>query len=502
MKKQYTNNENSGKMRTYYKIAAKDGFLMQMTYEQVLKICKGDSEIAAFIMGLLIRNAELEAEVKELKRQLDSKSNNSSKPPSSDGFRKPKSQRTSGGKIGGKIGHDGTTLKMVKTPDSVILHTPHICEHCQTSLENVTSFREDRRQVFDIPPVKIEVIEHCTEHKVCPNCNKVNQGSFPAGVEATTQYGERLKAFVAYLSVYQMLPIERIQQLLKDLTGYSPSEATILSYLDKLNDAVIPIEKTIREQLLNSEALHADETGARIEGKLHWIHSVSNNRWTLYSVHEKRGNIAMDAMDILPKYHGIVVHDCWSPYFKEHYKFEHALCNAHLLRECQGVIDYDKQSWAQAMQTLLKETWHKVKQARLNNQSILESELHQIEQAYDAIIAQGETENPVSSTLSCEKKRGRKAQPKALNLLSRFAKYKQAILRFICDPRVPFDNNQAERDVRMVKVKQKVSGTFRTMKGAEQFARIRGFISTLRKQNYDVLQSLINASCQNFNFNF
>jgi transposase len=480
---------------------------MQMTYEQVLQICKGDAEIAAFFMGLLIKNAELEAQikelelqVKELKRQLDSKSNNSSKPPSSDGFRKPKSQRTSGGKIGGKPGHDGTTLCMVKTPDSVELHTPHTCEHCQASLQSAAPFREECRQVFDIPPVKIDITEHRVQYKVCPNCNKVNQGLFPIGVEASTQYGERVKSFVAYLSVYQLLPVERIQQLLKDLTGYCPSEATILSYLDKLNDAIIPVEATIREQLLKSEVLHTDETGARVQGKLHWIHSVSNEHWTLYNVHEKRGNPAMDAMNILPNYHSIVVHDCWVPYFKEHYQFEHALCGAHLLRECQGIIDYDKQSWAQAMQTLLKEAWHKAKQARLSNQSIPEPEQHQIEQTYDAIIAQGETENPVSSTLSCEKKRGRQAKTKAINLISRFAKYKQAILRFIHDPRVPFDNNQAERDIRMMKVKQKVSGTFRTMKGAEQFARIRGFISTLRKQNYDVLLSLIDVSQQKFNF--
>jgi transposase len=482
---------------------------MPMTYEQVLQISKGDSEIAAFIMSLLIKNAELEAQinglesqVKELKRQLDSKSNNSSKPPSSDGFRKPKSQRTSGGKIGGKPGHDGTTLCMVTNPNSVKLHTPHTCEHCQASLESVVPFREECRQVFDIPPVQIDVTEHRVQSKVCPICNQINQGSFPTGVEAPTQYGERLKALVAYLSVYQMLPVERIQQLLNDLTGYSPSEATILSYLDKFNDAIIPMEATIREQLAQSEVLNTDETGARVEGKLHWIHSVSNEHWTLYSVHKKRGNPAMDAMNILPNYHGIVVHDCWVPYFKEHYQFEHALCGAHLLRECQGIIDYDQQSWAQAMQTLLKETWHKVKLARVNEPLLSEQERYQIEQTYDEIISQGETENVASpiSTLPCQKKCGRQAKTKALNLLSRFAKYKQAILRFVHDPRVPFDNYQAERDIRMMKVKQKVSGTFRTKKGAEQFVRIRGFISTLRKQNHDVLLSLIDVSRQKFNF--
>jgi transposase len=481
---------------------------MPMTYEQVLKISKGDPEIAAFIMGLLIKNAELEAQikefelqVKELKRQLSSKSNNSSKPPSSDGFRKPKSQRTSGGKIGGKPGHDGTTLCMVTNPNSIELHTPHACEHCRASLDNVAPFREESRQVFDIPPVQIDITEHRVQYKVCPICNQVNQGTFPAGVEAPTQYGERLKAFVAYLSVYQMLPVERIQQLLNDLTGYSPSKATILSYLDKLNEAIIPMEAIIREQLTQSDVLNTDETGARVQGKLHWVHSVSNECWTLYGIHQKRGNPAMDAMNILPNYHGIVVHDCWAPYFKEHYQFEHALCGAHLLRECQGIIEYDQQPWAQAMQTLLKETWHKVKQARFSGQ-LSEQERHQIEQTYDEIISQGETENvvPLTFPLPCEKKRGRQAKSKALNLLSRFAKYKQAILRFVHDPRVPFDNNQAKRDIRMIKVKQKVSGTFRTKEGAEQFARIRGFISTLRKQNHDVLLSLIDVSRQKFNF--
>jgi transposase len=397
---------------------------------------------------------------------------------------------------------------MVKNPNSVELHTPHTCEHCQALLDDVAPFREECRQVFDIPPIQINVTEHRVQYKVCPICNQVNQGSFPARVDAPTQYGERLKAFVAYLSVYQMLPVERIQQLLKDLTGYSPSEATILSYLDKLNTDIIPVEEIIREQLLKSKVLNVDETGVRVQGKLHWMHSVSNEYWTLYGVHKKRGNVAMDAMNILPNYDGIVVHDCWAPYFKEHYRFKHALCGSHLLRECQGIIDYDQQPWAQAMQTLLKETWHKVKQARLSEQSMLEQERHQIEQTYDTIIAQGETENItqdetenlVSSSLPCAKKRGRQAKTKAENLLSRFAKYKQAVLQFLHDPRVPFDNNQAERDIRMLKVKQKVSGAFRTMKGAEQFARIRGFISTLRKQNYNVLQSLIDVSHHKFNF--
>lgn len=231
------------------------------------------------------------------------------------------------------------------------------------------------------------------------------------------------------------------------------------------------------------------------------MHTATNAEWTLYGIHEKRGYLGMNALNVLPVYEGIVVHDFWASYFKDLYGFEHALCGAHLLRECQGIIDYDDQAWAEAMKGLLQRACHEAKQARsLDSGSVSTIHQQQIAQAYDKILLQGEAENPEPSCLLTEPKRGRKAKSKARNLLARFSIYKTDILRFLYDPRVPFDNNQAERDIRMVKVKFKISGAFRTPEGAAQFARIRGFISTLRKQNLDLLPSLVQVIRNQFSF--
>src|SRR5665647_680364 len=405
--------------------------MMKFTPEQVMKISKGDVEIASFITLLLEQNAKLEDQVrkleervKDLERQLGSKSNNSSKPPSSDGLRKPKSLRVPGGKKGGKPGHEGTTLRFADHPDSIERHTVQMCECCQASLDDSTLLREGRRQVFDLVPVQMQIIEHRVERKRCSHCRTLNQGEFPAGVDAPTQYGEHLKAFMVYLNVHQLLPIERIQQLLRDLTGYSPSEATILTHMGNLHEALAPVEAVVREQLIKSDVVHADETGTRVQGKLQWMHTATNAQWTLYGIHEKRGYLGMNAMNVLTQYEGIVVHDCWASYFKDLYRFEHALCGAHLLRECQGIIDYDGQAWAETMQALLQRACHEAKQARYLDEGGV-SALHQqqMAQAYDEILLQGESENPGSPSLPTETKRGRKAKSKAQNLLARFSLY-------------------------------------------------------------------------------
>src|SRR5665647_3953739 len=310
--------------------------MMKFTPEQVMKISKGDVEIASFITLLLEQNAKLEDQVrkleervKDLERQLGSKSNNSSKPPSSDGLRKPKSLRVPGGKKGGKLGHEGNTLRFADHPDLIERHTVQRCASCQSSLADSPLLREVRRQVFDLVPIQIHIVEHRAERKRCAHCKSVNQGVFPAGVHAPTQYGEQMKAFMVYLNVYQLLPIQRIQQLVRDLTGHSPSEATILTHMGNLHEALAPIEAVVRQQLIQSDVIHADETGLRVEGKLQWMHTATNEQYTLYGIHEKRGYLGINAMDVLTRYKGIVVHDCWASYFKDIYPFEHALCGAH-----------------------------------------------------------------------------------------------------------------------------------------------------------------------------
>ncbi|WP_052948018.1 IS66 family transposase [Aneurinibacillus tyrosinisolvens] len=314
------------------------------------------------------------------------------------------------------------------------------------------------------------------------------------------QYGESWSAWCAYLNTYQHLPLERISQLFEDLTGHRPSEATLLSHLEKLSIQLEPIENTSRQNLVGSKVVHADETGMRIEGKLHWLHTVCNDKWTLYNVHQKRGKEAINAMGVLPAYKGIVVHDFWKPYFNADYDFTHALCGVHLLRECQGIIDYDKHQWASEIQALLREALKKSKQASEAGRPLEPEVISDIETNYDEIISRGTKQWRPPLKPDVPGKRGRKAKGKAANLAERFILYKADILRFLQNALVPFDNSQAERDIRMVKVKEKVSGSFRTEKGAIQFARIRGFISTIRKQGKDLLDSIILVNRGQFTF--
>lgn len=487
---------------------------MELTPQQVLHISKGDVEIADFISSLLVRIQELsqlvvtqakrieelEQRVHDLERQLGQNSSNSSKPPSSDGLRKPTNLRTSGGKKGAPRGHDGHTLRFVEHPDEIVVHALTTCVNCSACLEGVTSHGYEKRQIFDLPSPRVVVVEHRGEKKCCPHCGLESQAQFPKDVTAPTQYGHGFGAWTAYLSVYQLLPLERIAQLFSDLTGYRPSEATLLSHLQRVSDALEPAEQTIRERLLNSPLVHADETGIRVEGKTHWMHNVSNANWTLLGIHAKRGSEGMKSLGVLPLYRGTVVHDCFTTYFKDIYAFQHALCNAHLLRECQGIAEYDGHQWAGRMKELLQDSWKLAQISRQTKVPLAEEVIQGVRKRYDDILKDGQNEWVNDTVRAKTGPRGRKIKSKATNLGERFLTYKESILRFIWDAHIPFDNNQAERDLRMIKVKTKVSGTFRTESGAEMFARIRSVISTLLKQNRPVLHSLAYATQSTFEF--
>ncbi|NJJ40726.1 IS66 family transposase [Paenibacillus apii] len=445
---------------------------MKYTAEQIKQISRSDPDtIASFITMLLVHIKKLEARVSELERQLGSNSSNSSKPPSSDGLRKPRSMRPSGGKKGAPRGHDGHTFVLTPHPDEIIRHEVKTCSHCSALLQDIPAQSHTRRQVVDLPLPRLFVTEHQVEMKMCPCCGVKQQSVFPEGVTASVQYGEGWKAWTAYLSVNHCLPLERIAQLFEDLSGHRPSEATLLSHIHRVFEHLEPLEKDIRQRLKQSDLLHADETGLRIEGRLQWLHTATNAEWTAYDVHEKRGKKAFEAMGMLPTYTGILVHDCWASYFSGDYRFEHALCGAHLLRECQGIIDYDKHRWATEMQALLREAWTLTKKVREEGRCVTSTILADLESRYDVILEQGvhEWKSPEPDP---SKKRGPKAKSKAANLAERLRLHKPAVLRFLRDERVPFDNSQAERDIRMVKVKQKVSGTFRTPEGAHRFARM------------------------------
>ncbi|TYA15284.1 IS66 family transposase [Paenibacillus faecis] len=474
---------------------------MHLSPEQVHAICKGDPEIITAFNALLQvidqqakRIVELEQRVQELERQLGQNSNNSSKPPSSDGFRKTNNLRQSGGKKGAPKGHPGQTLRMVAQPDEIQIHPHAICTFCHTSLADIPAQRYEARQVFDLPPVKWSVTEHRAETKCCPSCRATSTAAFPERVKAPVQYGDTLRAWTSYLSVYQLLPLERIAQLFEDLTDHGPSEATLLSHLQQMYTSLTTPEQQIQQHLLRSPLIHADETGFRVNGSGVWMHTASNGSFTHLTVHSSRGTQGMAAGGILPAYKGTVVHDCYGPYFNpKSFSFRHVLCNAHLLRECQGITENDNHQWSGEMKTLLQESWSLVCASRESGKPLPELVVQEIEQHYDDILFRGREE--WSKNVVARKKgvRGRQAKGKAGNLAERFEKWKSAILAFLRDAHVPFDNNQAERDIRMVKVKTKISGAFRTEAGAEHFARIRGVISTLLKQKRPILESLSSA---------
>lgn len=297
---------------------------------------------------------KLEKQVHELERQLSQNSNNSSKPPSSDGLRKPTNLRAPGGKKGAPKGHDGTTLRFSDQPDEIIVHALNTCSRCSASLEDAESLTYEKRQVFDLPPPKIWITEHRAVKQCCSNCGLQQRAHFPEQVKAPTQYGTGFTTWTAYLHTYQMIPLDRISRMFSELTGYRPSEATLLSSLQTMHHALAEAEDTIRTALRQQSVVHADETGCRIEGKTEWMHVVSDAQWTLLGIHPNRGNKGMDALGFLPSYTGAVVHDCLAAYFKPHYTFSHALCNAHLLRECQGIVEHDGHQWAQQMKELCK----------------------------------------------------------------------------------------------------------------------------------------------------
>lgn len=487
---------------------------MDLTPQQVNTICKGDPEIAHFFNLLLEENRRLrevvdtqakqirvlEKRVHELERQLHQNSHNSSKPPSSDGLRKRNNSRQPGGKKGAPKGHDGHTLCQVAEPDETIIHPLVTCGYCESSLAAVRAQSYDKRQVMDLPPPRMVVTEHRAERKCCPHCRRSQTAAFPRGVEAPAQYGDGFTAWTAYLNQYQLLPLERISQLFGDLTGYRPSEGTLLTHVKRMTQAVRPMVDRIRQYVMHSPVVHADETGIRVAGKVHWIHTASTDQWTFLGAHESRGSKGMNALGVLPQFKGYLVHDCYASYFKDTYDFRHVLCNAHLLRDCQGIADYDKHQWAAQMKQLLQKSWRTARQARKAKRELAEQEIRELEQQYDDILERGRAEWMQDAVPEKTGPRGRKSKSKAANLGQRFIDHKEAILGFLRDASLPFDNNQAERDIRMVKVKAKVSGGFRTREGLEQFTFIRSFISTLRKQHRPILASLSAALRSSFCF--
>ncbi len=442
----------------------------------------------ALILSLLERIAEFEVQVRELAAAGRTNSRNSSKPPSSDGYDKPapKSTRRKGRrKPGGQKGHKGHTLKRSEQPDHVIVHDPSHCKRCGCSLADSAVVDVRRRQVHDLPPVRLEVSEHQALIRHCPCCRARCQAPFPAGVDQPLQYGERIRSMATYLGQYQMLPYARLREAFADLFGVSLSEGTLDGIYRRAGDALEGFDQQVIDALIASEHVHFDESGMRVGGNLQWLHVASTDTLTHYLMHARRGREAMEEMGVLGNFSGYAVHDHWSSYFSFDEQL-HVLCNAHHLRELIAAHENHEQQWAGELVRCLVDARREVDKARAAGKPWLsERRIDHHEERYDRILQDGIRELPPPPPSSGT--RGRKKQHKVKNLHDRLVNHKPEVLAFVYDFSLPFDNNQAERDVRMAKVKQKISGSFRSMRGAVDFARIRGYISTARKQKRNIL---------------
>lgn len=434
--------------------------------------------------------ALLAEQVKALQERLSKDSHNSHLPPSSDRFvRQPRSLRKKSGKpSGGQKGHEGHTLQLSETPDEVIRHPVAMCTHCQHDLREVASVMQERRQVIDLPPRRLHIQEHQAEQKCCPRCQQITSAAFPSHVRAPVQYGPRVGAIAVYLIQQHLLPYERASDLIADLLGPRLSVGTLVELVGRCAHQLEPVERWIKDQLRNAQVLHQDETGMYVRGKRQWMHVSATERLTHYQVHAKRGQEALQAIGILPDFEGVSVHDGWKSYL--HYACTHALCNVHHVRELTFIEETYQQSWATEMKRLLLDIKAAVDQARAAGRSHLHPyEWHDWNTRYTDLLLLGAQANPVLEE-PVPKKKGRHAQHPARNLLDRLTLFRDAVLRFAVNFAVPFDNSQAERDIRMVKVQQKISGCFRSQAGAEAFCRIRGYLSSLRKQGLHPLAAL------------
>ncbi len=449
------------------------------------------AEVEELIASLNRQILALQAEVAELRRRLGLDSSTSSKPPSSDGLRKkPRvagSLRGRSGKpSGGQKGHQGGTLRQVADPDAVVRHEACACGHCGSSLDPMAAIGVEKRQVFDLPERALLVTEHQASIYHCAQCRGVTKAEFPEGVVSPTQYGERIKAAAIYLNIHQLIPEDRVAQALNDLFG-APliCPASVVAWVGKKAGELGEVYKAIGERVAEAKVRCLDETGYRIAGKLHWLHTTSSLAFTFYRAGEKRGDIPTDLRD------GVVVHDHFLPY-RGMDTVEHAFCNAHILRELQALIEFEKEPWAELMRAVLLDANAAVNVAREAGASALPPEAIAVfVERYWAAVRLGlafHRQLPKLETKSPG--RGRPKQRPGQNLLERLKTFKTETLRFMSDFDVPFTNNLAEQDLRMMKVKMKISGCFRTLDGAKIFASLRSVVSTARKQGANILQTL------------
>jgi transposase len=454
-------------------------------------------ELIALVAAQAVEIAGLKARVAELERRLGLNSSNSGKPPSSDGLTKPSRvtsmREASGRPSGGQKGHKGETLLQVAAPDKVVDHFPASCATCGSAMTLAMTTGHSARQVFDLPePAPLFVTEHRAHDCRCRGCGARTRGSFPDGVNAPAQYGPRIAAFVVYLLHYQLLPEDRLAEAMADLFGVPLVAATIARMSRNCAAGLQDFVAVLRDRVAAAAVKHMDETGLRIAGKTRWLHAAATALLTFYRVCHQRGSLLANVV-------GTVVHDHWKPYYTMPGVL-HALCNAHHLRELKALIEIEKEDWARAMAHLLRRACHAANLAAARGIALatLKPRLAGLlERRYDAILAAGlafhEAQAPLGRAITngTRRPRGRKPRRTGHNLLLRLLLRKQDVLRFLHHAAVPFTNNQVERDLRMAKVKQKISGGFRSDQGANDFATIRSVISTAKKHGWNVIQALV-----------
>jgi transposase len=455
-------------------------------------------EIFSLIVSLQRENAELRAEnavlkqeIADLLRRLGKNSSNSSKPPSSDGpGKKPRIagslRGVSGKKSGGQPGHQGDTLRPVAEPDKIERHEATSCEHCQAGLTAAMATGVEKRQVFDMPEPRLEVTEHQAHIYTCACCRGVTKAAFPPAVSAHVQYGPRIKAAAVYLNVQQLVPEDRVGDIMHDLFGAGRlCPASIVAWGEKKAEELAPVVAHIAALVAKAPVRNLDETGFRICGKTQWLHTASTPALTHYRVSEKRGALPTTLEG------GVIVHDHFKSYFTLK-GVDHALCNAHHLRELKALTDIEKEPWATKMSRLLVTAAKAVRRAVEQGQSVLAERVsRRVVAVYDAIVQRGLAFHEQQPALGRRPgARGKSAKRPGHNLLVRLRDFKTEVLRFLFDFAVPFTNNLAEQDIRMMKVKMKISGGFRTQSGAETFATLRSLLSTARKQGWNLLKTL------------
>ncbi|HKF36681.1 MAG TPA: IS66 family transposase [Ktedonobacteraceae bacterium] len=452
------------------------------------RIAQRETEVAE----LREQVAQALARIHELEGQQSKNSRNSSKPPASDGWtHQPKSQRkASGQKRAGQVGHAGHHLELVQTPDEVRRYRPSRCAQCQCSLEEVDGDVAERRQVLELPPMRLVVTEHQVEAVQCPRCHSLNQGNFPTTVCAPAQYGTGVKALAVYLHQYHLVPLERTVELLEDLCGSRLSEGTRLGWEHEAASRLEPTMERLAEAVACSRLQHADETGIRVEGKLHWLHVNSTRFLTHLAWHKRRGRTALEAIGIWPRFGGRAMHARWKRY--DGYPCAHSVCAAHVLRELTLLSEHEQQEWAAQMKDRLLSMHDAAQQWQERGAPCLALvERDEWVAQYFAILLHGSaaqscTLAPASPTA----KRRRPKQAAAKQRLDDLLRRAEQVLAFRDDLSILFTNNQAERDLRMVKVQQKSAGTFRSAGGATVFCRIRSDLSTMRKQDHRLLAAL------------